>query len=119
MRAPVAALAGAVLLAGVPGAASAARPSHFVCDVGPVRRDFGGAPWLVYSCGDARTLLFEGAPGGKAASLYFEVSLEADGAHLGGRSGEGQEVTGAAFREVAALPRDGLAALLAATEAAR
>lgn len=118
MRAQAAALAGALVVAGsAPGLARG--PSHFVCDVGPVARDFAGAPWFVYSCGDGRTLLFKGAPGGKAALLYFEISLDPDGVRLGARSAQGRDATGAAFKEVSALSRDRLVALLSATKSAR
>jgi hypothetical protein len=107
-----------LFLASPAAAGPVAGATHFVCDVGPAVRNFGGAQWLVYSCGDGRTLLFEGAPSGAADRLYFEVSFDQSGVQLGGRSADRTNVTDAAFKDVAALAPAQRSALLAATEAA-
>ena len=92
---------------------SVAKTTHFVCDVGPVKKTYGHSDWLIHSCGDGRTLLFQSAPGNPPAN--FSISIEKDGIERGGASTENKNLNDAAFNELKALPAQDLAALMAQT----
>jgi len=99
-------------------AAIAAVPTAAYCDgqplnckTGPVEKTYGSTKWLVYSCGDARTLVFVSAPGSAAFPFYFFRAK--DGLH-----GEGtgdKKATDAAFAEISKIDDEDATALVQAT----
>ena len=68
---------GAVITA-TPALSAAAKPPQATmdCGNGPLNRSFGGSPWLVYACGDSRSVVLMSAPGSKAMPFYFMFSWE-------------------------------------------
>ncbi|HEY0302528.1 MAG TPA: hypothetical protein VGC36_14380 [Rhizomicrobium sp.] len=52
------------------------------CDVGPVTRNYGGAPWLVYSCHDLYRLLFVAPPLNPASPRTIVLSRDGAGFHV-------------------------------------
>lgn len=93
-----------------------AKTTHFVCDRGPVTKHFGRSDWQVLSCGDGRTLLFQSLPGKPGAD--FSIAIEKDSIERGSESMENRDLSEAAIRDLAALPREKLLALIRETEAA-
>lgn len=51
------------------GAADARRP--LACDVGPLRKTYGGTDWFVLSCRDERTVIIYSMPHNPASPYYF------------------------------------------------
>ena len=56
------------------------------CDIGPITKEFGSVPWLLYSCDDGKSLVVISAPGSPAAPFYFMFSPEGRGYHLSGEA---------------------------------
>jgi hypothetical protein len=106
----------AACLCAAAAADPAAKTTHFVCDVGPVTKHFGGSDWQVLSCGDGRTLVFQSLPGKPGAN--FSVAIAKDSIERGNESMDNRELNEAAIRELSAMSHEKLLALLHETEAA-
>ena len=85
-------------LAAMPLVAHAAPPLQ--CDVGPVMKVFGSAPWLVYSCNDASSVVLVAAQGSPAMPFYFAFTLEGTAYRLRGEGTGSKAVTDAALKEL-------------------
>jgi hypothetical protein len=86
------------------------------CEIGPVKKSFGGNPWLVYSCSDGTTLVVVSAAQSPANPFYF-VFYPKDGSY--GLSGEGtgaKQATDAAFEDLKKLPTNDISALIRETK---
>ena len=70
------------------------------CDVGPLRRTFGGQPWLVYSCGDGVTLVIVSDMGNPAMPFVFMFTPRNDGYDVHGEGAGSKESSAAAFEEL-------------------
>jgi hypothetical protein len=103
---------GALILMFLPVVVSAA-PLN--CDVGPVTRTLGGAPWLVYSCNDLTTVIVVSAPGSPAAPFYFSLSFESGSYRIRGEGTGAKAVTDAALRQLQSLSMVDIHALRSAT----
>jgi len=86
------------------------------CSTGPVRRNYGMAPWLVYSCDDQTTLVVVTAPGNAATPFYFMLTRQEGGYKLSGKGTGDRRVTDAAYKDLAALTRLDIEALLEQTQ---
>jgi hypothetical protein len=73
------------------------------CDVGPVTKTFGSAPWLVYSCNDPSTVVLVSVPGSPASPFYFIFSLENGTYRLRGEGTGAKTVTDAALQQLQSL----------------
>ena len=61
---------------------------------------FGSAPWLVYSCNDASSVVLVAAPGSPAMPFYFAFTLEGTAYRLRGEGTGSKAVTDAALKEL-------------------
>lgn len=52
-----------------------AEPVQLDCRAGPLSRNFGSTPWLVYACSDQKSVVVVSAPGSPAAPFYFMLFL--------------------------------------------
>jgi hypothetical protein len=89
------------------------------CDVGPVTRVFGSTSWLVYSCSDRTSVVVLSAPGNPASSFYFVLSLEGTNYRVRGEGTGSKAATDAALKELQALSRRDVEALVRETKAMR
>ena len=97
-------LAVAMVFAGVPFPTAADEtPASLKCDRGPVRKSFGGTPWLVYGCDDRATIIIVSAPGSIAMPFYFAISPDKTGFRIVGEGTGSKAATDAAYREISAL----------------
>ena len=96
-------------------ASSSAAPTK--CDIGPVKRTFGGTKWLVYSCNDQISLVIVSAPGNPAMPFYFFLTPEGASYRLMGEGNGSKTASKAALDDLSKLTRAEIAALFAATKA--
>lgn len=71
-------LALATAVIGSACAAARSAPVDLKCDVGPANRNFGGAPWQIYSCHDLVHLLFVAPPVNPASPCIIILTLDGD-----------------------------------------
>ena len=98
------------------GAARAADVSK-ACDVGPVTRNFGGAPWLVYSCHDTSRLLFVAPPVNPAAPGTIVLSRAGGMLHIDSVSTGDRRVVAEAGAAILGLAPEEFDALIGQTKA--
>ena len=100
-------------------AASDSKPAApaLSCHVGPIRKTYGGTPWLLYSCADAKTLVVVSDTGSPAMPFYF-VFVPSEGAYrLSGEGTGAKTATDAAFHDLAKLGSGEISGLIAETQA--
>ena len=102
----------AVLLPALPATAADQK-----CETGPVMRNFGKAPWMVYSCDDKKTLVLISAPGNPATPAFFVMNPLGDGYEIQNKGSANQTVSTAAYHDLKNLSAKEIAELIAATEA--
>ena len=89
------------------------------CATGPVTRSYGGAPWLVHSCTDGKSLVFTAAHGNPAAPFEFDLTYTGRGYDLDGKgTGKGQ-ATDAAYADLQKLKGADIRALIKATQSVK
>ena len=86
------------------------------CQTGPVKKSYGGAKWLAYSCDDNRTVVIMAAPNTPAAPFYFMFSLQQGHYQLTGEGTGNQKATDAAYQDLRALAEKEIVALIAETK---
>ena len=86
------------------------------CDVGPITRTFGSAPWLLYSCSDGKSLVVVSAPGSPAAPFHLFFSPQGNGYYLHGEGTGAKSVTDAALKELQTLRPGDIAVLIRETK---
>jgi hypothetical protein len=91
-------------------------PPALQCEVGPLKRAYGGAPWLVYSCSDGASLVVVSDEGNPAAPFYFMIYARNGSYELGGEASKAKAVTDAAFEDLKALTADDIAAMVHETK---
>lgn len=106
----------ALLVASPLGTAQAQQPLR--CDIGPVHRAFGGAPWLVYSCEDGKSLAVITEVGSIAAPFVFILAWRDGGYRISGEGNGSEAASNAAGRDLEALTAADIATLIAETRAA-
>jgi hypothetical protein len=87
-----------------------------ICNAGPVKKDFGGTPWLVYGCDDQNTLVVVSAPGSAAAPFYFTLSKKGESYGVRGEGTGSHVASDAAHKELLSLPPNSIAELLMQTQ---
>jgi hypothetical protein len=88
------------------------------CDIGPITKEFGSVPWLLYSCDDGKSLVVVSSPGSPAAPFYFFFSPEGRGYHLRGEGTGLKTLTDAALKDLQALGDAEISGLVGQTIAA-
>jgi hypothetical protein len=89
------------------------------CTVGPVAKQYGKTPWLVYSCDDGKSVLIVSAPANKAVRFRFTFVPDEDGYALHGEGQGDKRVTDAAYQDLNALVEADIAALVTETRKTR
>ena len=83
------------------------------CNQGPLTRNFGGAPWLVYTCSDGYSQIFVTPPESKAYPFLFSLIRGGGGGYrLSGEGTGNRTLTDAAAKELQALSGDDIGCLL-------
>ncbi len=108
--------AATILIGGVCGSARAA-PADLKCDSGPVSRNFGGAPWLVYSCHDLVHLLLVAPPVNPASPCIIVLTLDGDRFRVVNVGTGNKRAAADAGRDAERLSLDDFTALIAQTTA--
>jgi len=88
------------------------------CNIGPITKECGSVPWLLYSCDDGKSLVVVSAPGSPAAPFYFFFSPEGRGYHLRGEGTGLKSLTDAALKDLQVLSNAEIASLVGQTIAA-
>lgn len=105
------------MLAAQPSAGSVAKQEPSLqCHVGPLKKTFGGHPWLVYSCSDGATLVVVSDSGNPASPFYFMLHPNNGGYEMSGEGNGSKEASSAAFEELKRLGATDIAAMLAETK---
>jgi hypothetical protein len=99
-------------------ASGAGQDTPLQCNIGPITKVYGSAPWLVYSCNDAKSVVLISAPGSAASPFYFIFSPEGSGYHLRGEGTGSKVVTDAALHDLQNLSARDIQALLRETKGA-
>jgi hypothetical protein len=106
----------AMLAAQSPTTSLAKQEPPLQCHVGPLRKTFGGYPWLVYSCSDGATLVVVSDGGNPASPFYFMLHPKGDGYAMSGEGNGSKEASSAAFDDLKRLGATDIAAMLAETK---
>ena len=111
-------IAFALALLGATPALGAHTPTPVTqCDVGPVTRNYGGAPWLVFSCHDQYRLLFVAPPVNPAHPGSIVLSRTGDGFHVDTISNGDRRAAVEAGQAIGGLSMEEFNALIAQTKA--
>jgi hypothetical protein len=89
------------------------------CATGPIEKTYGGAPWLVVSCSDGKSLVFVAKEGGKAAPFEFDLTFTGNDYDLAGHGKGDRTYTDAAYADLQKLTGKDVLELLQATKAAK
>lgn len=114
MKALIASLAVAVVLAALPVHAQQAE-QPLTCKTGPVSQDFGGTHWVIYSCSDRQTVIIVAPPENPASPQFFTVRPDGQGVLASGEGSGKQEYSSKAFAEVVKLKAADLANIVERT----
>ena len=87
------------------------------CSTGPAKRTFGGTNWLVYSCGDDKTVIVISAPDSPATPFYFQFFVKDGQYKLVGEGTGNKNATDAAYDELKLLTEGDIQALIDQTRA--
>jgi hypothetical protein len=110
----------ALLISGVSGEpqlAANASPAKITCKAGPLDRNFGGVPWLVFACSDHQSLLVISTPAGLDGSFYFIVKSDSGTTNVMGEGDGNKQLTDAANAELHKLSAEDIHGLLVEAEA--
>ncbi len=81
------------------------------CPVGPLAKDIGGTPWLIFACDDGKSLAVTTAPSNPAAPFYFVVVAQ-EGAYVVNGEGDGNKAAAKpTFDALLAMKSEGVVAL--------
>ena len=97
--------------------AFAAHTADKPCNVGPITRNYGGAPWLVFSCHDDSRLLFVAPPVNPASPGMIVLSRVGSGYHIDNISTGDRRAAVEAAQAIGGLSLDEFNALIARTKA--
>lgn len=98
--------------------ARAAQPPSLQCIMGPVTKQFGNTPWLVYSCDDKMSIVIVTATNNPAMPFYFFFSHSDKGYELHGEGTGDKHLTDAAFAQLKLLSDSQIMSLVAETQKA-
>jgi len=111
------AIAFALVVSAIP--AADAQPTGIQCDIGPINRNFGNVPWLVYSCNGEKTIVMVSAPGGPAMPFVFVLHPDKTAYRLEGEGTGSKVASDAAGAEIQRVSAEDLAGILAQTKQAK
>ena len=102
-------------------AQAAAQPQHgqkpsLQCERGPLHKNYGGSPWLVYSCSDDKTLVILSDAGNPASPFYFIIYPKDGQYSMSGEGNGSKAASDAAFEDLQKLSAKDIAAMLQATK---
>jgi TPR repeat protein len=97
--------------------ASSATPK-MKCTVGPVTKQYGKTPWLVYSCEDGKSILIASEPTNKSIRFRFTILADDDGYALHGEGQGDKRITDSAYQDLNSLSEADIAALVSETRKA-
>ena len=97
------------------GSAFGAEPTGGKCDIGPLNKIYGNAPWFVYSCTTDKNVVIVSAPGA-AMPFVFAFFAKDGGYQLSGEGTGKKEVTDAAFNELKLLTQKNIEDLILQTK---
>ncbi len=87
------------------------QPATLTCKTSHLERTLGGTDWFVFGCGD--NLVVTAARGNPAAPFYFILFPQADKYGIQGEGTGDKNASDAAYKDLAALSKSEVAALLA------
>jgi len=87
-----------------------------ICDVGPIKKTFGGTSWLVYSCKDSPTLVIVTAIGSPATPFVFLFYQENGAYRLRGMGAGNKGLTDAAYEDLRLFTEQNITALILETK---
>lgn len=82
------------------------------CVTGPVAKQYGKTPWLVYGCDDGKSVLIVSAPANKKVRFHFTFVADEDGYALHGEGQGDKKVTDATYQDLNSLSESDIAALV-------
>lgn len=97
-------------------AAAQTRPAPLACDVGPLKKAYGGSEWGIYSCADSRTVILYSVAGSPTAPFYFMFFRDEKGLHLYGEGSGDKQATSRAAEELAKFSAEDVDALVGETK---
>ena len=86
-----------------------------ICKTGPARKNFGGSPWLVYSCNEPSTIKVIAAPGSKAAPFSYTLYENNGKRRLEGEGSGDEKLDQAAYGDLKLLRENDVRALIQET----
>jgi len=104
-----------VLWAAIPQLVSAA-DAPLDCSIGPLEKNLGGTPWLLYSCTDHQTLVAITASGSPAMPFVFSFYKKDGSYQLHGEGTGRKDLTDAAYKELSVLHEAQIKALIQQTQ---
>ncbi|GLQ49924.1 hypothetical protein ACFFJT_01010 [Dyella flava] len=96
--------------------AEASQPPNLQCLVGPITKQYGNTPWLVYSCDDHMSVVIVTAPNSPATPFYFFFYRSDGGYNLRGEGTGDKHLTDAAYAELKLLTDAQIMSLVAETQ---
>jgi hypothetical protein len=84
------------------------------CFKGPLKRTYGGGPWLVYACDDGKSLVVVSDKGNAASPFYFMLSPLSGSYHVDGEGTGSKSASDAAGDELSHLSAAQIEALIGA-----
>ena len=86
------------------------------CEIGPLHKNYGGNPWLVYSCSDDKTLVVASDTGNPASPFYFVVYPKDGQYGIYGEGNGSKAASDSAFEDLKKLNANDIAAMLQAAK---
>jgi hypothetical protein len=103
-------------IAALPLSGNAAQTEKGQCNVGPLEKTFGNAPWLLYSCTHDKNLVIVSASNSPALPFVFCFCMQNGSYQLTGEGTGKKEFTHAAFEELKKLTESDIAKLIEQTK---
>jgi len=85
------------------------------CDIGPLKKEYGGTNWLVYSCTNKKSLVFITDQGNPAMPFYFMYHPKNGVYNLHGEGTGNKKYTNAAYEQLKTLPLKSINELISST----
>lgn len=86
------------------------------CSIGPLKKNFGGTDWVVYSCSDKKTVVIYTAAANPGKEFYFMLFPQGDKLRIYGEGNGDRQYTDAAFKELERMMLRDAAELIGETE---
>ncbi len=92
------------------------QPVPMTCNIGPLKKAYGGSDWGIYSCTDNKTVVLYSIAGTPAAEFYFMFFRDGEGLHLYGEGTGDKQATSRAQQELSKLTAEDVDALIEETK---